>query len=385
MGAERPREINVSNSGSDAPQSAPVESSEETATNSSLRLPLLMLAPVALVLGTAYVWFTGGRYESTDNAEVQTGLVGIAADVSGKVVEIDVTENQMVRRGDVLFRIDPATARAAADAAQAQLASAMASGGSARADYQQSLSEASAAQARLSFAIGEAARQKLLVDQGISSKSQYDQAVTAVQTARDSLAAAQSMAESKKAALAGSLSGSVDNLPAVRSAAAALESARIALGNTVVRAPRDGVVTKVNQLQLGSYVSASRPVFMLAGTKFWVEANFKENQLEHMRVGQPATITIDAYPDVKLTGHVASFSPGTGNSFSLLPAENATGNWVKVVQRLPVEIAVDSVPAGLPLHAGLSSVVEVDTGARHHLFGSGNDTESPPAGSGAGR
>ena len=363
-------------------------SDDEVPQNSRLRLPLLLVAPVVLVLGGSYVWFTGGRYQSTDNAEMQTGLVGIAADVSGKVVEVDVTENQTVKQGDVLFRIDPATARAAADSAEAELASATAGGGSARADYQQALSEASAAQARLSFASGEAARQKQLVDQGISSKSQYDQAVTAVQTARDALAAAQAKAESKKAELAGSLSGPVDNLPAVRRAAAALESARIALANTVVRAPRDGVVTKVNQLQLGSYVTASRPVFMLAGTKFWVEANFKENQLEHMRVGQSATITIDAYPDVKLTGHVASFSPGTGNSFSLLPAENATGNWVKVVQRLPVQIAVDSVPAGLPLHAGLSSVVEVDTGPRHQLFGSGDDAASPasgPAGSAGSR
>ena len=363
-------------------------SDDEVPQNSRLRLPLLLVAPVVLVLGGSYVWFTGGRYQSTDNAEMQTGLVGIAADVSGKVVEVDVTENQTVKQGDVLFRIDPATARAAADSAEAELASATAGGGSARADYQQALSEASAAQARLSFASGEAARQKQLVDQGISSKSQYDQAVTAVQTARDALAAAQAKAESKKAELAGSLSGPVVNLPAVRRAAAALESARIALANTVVRAPRDGVVTKVNQLQLGSYVTASRPVFMLAGTKFWVEANFKENQLEHMRVGQSATITIDAYPDVKLTGHVASFSPGTGNSFSLLPAENATGNWVKVVQRLPVQIAVDSVPAGLPLHAGLSSVVEVDTGPRHQLFGSGDDAAPPasgPAGSAGSR
>ena len=159
-------------------------SDDEVPQNSRLRLPLLLVAPVVLVLGGSYVWFTGGRYQSTDNAEMQTGLVGIAADVSGKVVEVDVTENQTVKQGDVLFRIDPATARAAADSAEAELASATAGGGSARADYQQALSEASAAQARLSFASGEAARQKQLVDQGISSKSQYDQAVTAVQTAR---------------------------------------------------------------------------------------------------------------------------------------------------------------------------------------------------------
>ena len=122
---------------------------------------------------------------------------------------------------------------------------------------------------------------------------------------------------------------------------------------------------------------------MLAGTNFWVEANFKENQLANMRVGQPATITIDAYSGVNLKGHVASFSPGTGNSFSILPAENATGNWVKVVQRLPVEIALDEVPQGLPLHAGLSAEVEVDTGHKRHLFGA-DTPASVPADHGAG-
>jgi membrane fusion protein (multidrug efflux system) len=125
----------------------------------------------------------------------------------------------------------------------------------------------------------------------------------------------------------------------------------------------------VNQLQLGSYVSASKPVFTLAGTRLWVEGNFKEDQLNHMRIGQRATFRVDAFPDLKLTGRVASFSPGTGNSFSLLPAENATGNWVKVVQRLPIEFSIDALPRDIPLHAGLSVEVEVDTGYERHLFG----------------
>jgi len=137
----------------------------------------------------------------------------------------------------------------------------------------------------------------------------------------------------------------------------------------VVRAPQDGIVTKVNQLQVGDYVQASKPVFTLAGTHLWIEANFKENQLDRMRVGQPATYKIDAFPDLKLHGRLVSFSPGTGNTFSLLPPENATGNWVKVVQRLPVEFSIDNPPAGVPLHAGLSVDVTVDTGYQRHLFG----------------
>ena len=343
---------------------------------SRLRGPLLLAAPVVLVAGVLFVYLTGGRTETTDNAQLQTGLAGIAADVSGKVIEIDIHENQAVKTGDVLFRIDPETATAAVHAAEAVLAAARAGTGAKLADYQQSLSEIGAAEARLEFAQGEAARQKQLLAQGISSQAQYDAAVTALHTARDAVASARAKTDSRKADLAGMVGNSAEGTPAVRRAAAALETARIALEHTTVRAPHDGVVTKVNELQIGSYVTASRPVFMLAGTRFWVEANFKENQLRYMRVGQPATITIDAFANLKLTGHIASFSPGTGNSFSILPAENATGNWVKVVQRLPVEIAIDTVPQGVPLHAGLSVEVEVDTGHQRHLFGADTSSET---------
>jgi len=350
-----------------------------SAPRSRLRGPLLIAAPVVVAIGALAFYLNGGRFETTDNAELQTGLVGIAADVSGKVTEIDVHENEYVKADNVLFRIDSAIPKANVDAAQAALAAAQAGVGSSRADFQESSSDIDAARTRLRFAQTEATRQKALLAQGIASRDQYDQAMLAVSTAQDDIATAQDKAASKAAALAGGLGGPVDDQPAVRRAAAALESARIDLAHTVVRAPRDGVVTKVNQLQLGSYVTAARPVFMLAGTKFWVEANFKENQLANMRVGQPAKITIDAYSGVSLKGHVASFSPGTGNSFSILPAENATGNWVKVVQRLPVEIALDQVPQGLPLHAGLSAEVEVDTGHQRHLFGA-DTMASVPAG-----
>ena len=349
-------------------------------SKSSLRGPLLIAAPVLVAVGAFAMWLTGGRYESTDNAEIQTGLVGIAADISGKVVEIDVHENQLVHKGDVLFRIDNATATANVAAAEAALAAARAGAGAKHADYDQAASDIPATQARLAYAISEAARQKSLLAQGISSKAQADIAELNVHTARDAVTVAQAKAASKRAELGGDLSGAADAQASVKQAAAALAVARIALANTVVHAPRDGVVTKVNQLQLGSYVTASRPVFMLAGTRFWVEANFKENQLRYMRVGQPATVKIDAFPDVVIKAKVASFSPGTGNSFSILPAENATGNWVKVVQRLPVEIDLIDPPAGLPLHAGLSTDVEVDTGHKRALFGADTPPYDPAAG-----
>ncbi|MDE2596700.1 MAG: HlyD family secretion protein [Sphingomonadales bacterium] len=343
------------------------------------RRPLLLVAPIAVLIGAAYFYLAGGRYQSTENAQLQTGMVGISANISGKVTAVEVTENQKVTAGQVLFRIAGGTPAAAVAEAEAQLAAARTDIGSKQADYRESLSEIEAAQAKLAFANGEVSRQRALLSDGISSRSQYDAAVTAARTARTAIDSARARAESLRAELAGSVGGPSDAQPAVRRARAALDRAQITLEDTVVRAPQDGVVTRVHQLQVGSYVTAGRPVFMLSGTRFWVQANFKENQLRYMRVGQPATVTIDAFPDHELKGHVASFSPGTGNSFSILPAENATGNWVKVVQRLPVEIAIDNVPADLPLHTGLSVDVEVDTGHQRHLIGPDTPPTSPMA------
>lgn len=334
----------------------------------------MLAAPVVVLLGALYVYLTGGRYESTENASLQTGIVAVSPSVSGKVRAIEVTENQRVRQGDVLFRIGSESYEAAVAEAEAELADARTDIGSMQADYQEALSDVRAAEARYAYAKGEAARQHSLLEEGISSKAQYDSAVTEARTAKDSIAAAKAKAESLRASLSGNVSGPVDRQPDVRRAASKLAQARIDLKDTVVRAPQDGIVTRVNQLQVGNYVQPGRPVFMLTGTKYWVQANFKENQLRYMRVGQPTTIEIDAYPDHKLKGHVESFSPGTGNSFSILPAENATGNWVKVVQRLPVQIAIDEAPADLPLSAGLSVEVEVDTGHKRNLFG----PDTPP-------
>jgi membrane fusion protein (multidrug efflux system) len=182
---------------------------------------------------------------------------------------------------------------------------------------------------------------------------------------------------SVQASLAGDVARPVSQQPGVRRAQAALDRARLNLGYTTVRAAQDGVVTKVDQLQVGDYVSASSPVFSLVGDRLWVEANFKENQLRYMRLGQTATIKVDAFPDRHLTARVTSFSPGTGNSFAVLPAENATGNWVKVVQRLPVELTIDRVPADIPLHAGLSVDVTVDTGHKRHLLGADTPPTAP--------
>lgn len=334
-----------------------------------LRRPLLLLAPLVVLVGAVLFYLSGGRYEETDNAYLQAGLVAVSPNVAGRVTEVTVLNNQRVRTGDILFRIDPAPYQAAVDEATAQLAAARTEVGSLQANYGQGQSELAAAEQRAVFADREAARQKSLVAEGISSQAQYDQAVLAARTARQAIQTARQQNASVAASLSGRVNAPADAQPAVQRAQAALERARLNLGYTVVRAAQDGVVAKVDQLQVGNYVSAGRPVFSLAGTRLWVEANFKENQLRYMRLGQPATVHVDAFPDLDLTAHVSSFSPGTGNSFSVLPAENATGNWVKVVQRLPVELTLGRVPADVPLHAGLSVKVTVDTGHQRHLFG----------------
>ncbi len=359
---------------------APVMDSDsmESYAKSRWRRPLMLGVPLLVILAAAYVYLTGGRYQSTENASLQTGMVAIAASVSGKVTAVEVQENQLVKAGDVLFRIGSDSLEAAVAESEAQLAAARADIAARRADYTESQSAIRAAQSRVTFAQGEAQRQASLLREGISSRAQVDAAVLALRTAQDDVAAARARSQSLLANLAGNPDGAIDTHPDIRKAQAVLERSRITLGDTIVRAPQDGIVTRVHQLQVGNYVTVGKPLFVMTGTKFWVLANFKESQLRFMRVGQPATVKIDAFPDHELKAHVASFSPGTGNSFSLLPAENASGNWVKVVQRLPVELALDEVPQGLPLHAGLSLEATVDTGHKRSLLGS-DTTETAPA------
>jgi len=340
-----------------------------------LRTPLLIAAPIVVLIAAIWFYLHGGRYETTDNAYLQSGQVSVASNVSGQVVSVEVRDNQTVEAGQVLFRIDPAPFQTLVDEAEAQLADARTQIGALRANYRGGQAELQAAQARLAYAVGESARQKELLGEGISSQAQYDQAVLAVHTARQGIQTTNEQIASIQATLSGDVNAPIEAQPTVKRAQAALERARLNLSYTVVRAPQAGIVTKVNALQVGDYVSASRPLFTLVGKRVWVEANFKENQLRYMRLGQPATIEIDAFPDQELTAKVTSFSPGTGNSFSLLPAENATGNWVKVVQRLPIELTLDKLPEGIPLHAGLSVEVTVDTGHKRRLFG----PDTPPA------
>jgi membrane fusion protein (multidrug efflux system) len=200
----------------------------------------------------------------------------------------------------------------------------------------------------------------------------------ALDGARTQLAGAQQQVSAVVASLGGNPDIAPERHPLVQQAQALLDRAALNLSYTVIKAPSDGIVTRVEQLQVGTYISASAPVFALVSTgDIWIEANFKENQLTHMRVGQQANVHVDSYPGRAFAGTVVSVSPGTGSQFSLLPAENATGNWEKVVQRLPVRIELRQLDPEFPLHGGLSANVSVDTRHERHLFGA---VDARPAG-----
>lgn len=326
-----------------------------------VRLPLMLAGPLVVLLAATWWYLTSGRYVSTDDAYVQAARTMVSADVSGRVVAVDVRDNQRISKGQALFRLDDRTYRIAVEDAKAQLAAARLQVKAMQATYQQKLADSKATEETLAYQQREHERQRQLAASGVAARSTFDQVQNAMQVARQKLVSAQSDLAHALAQLAGNPDLPVDQHPSVQRAQAALDKAELDLSYTIVRAHENGIVTKVEQLQVGTYVTASTPVFALISDRIWIEANFKETELTHMRPGQKATVEIDTYPGVVFSATVQSLSPGTGLIFSLLPAENATGNWVKVVQRLPVRLVLDDIDPKLPLRAGLSTTVEVDT------------------------
>jgi membrane fusion protein (multidrug efflux system) len=337
-----------------------------------LRWPIMIgVVALAIVIGL-YVYLSGGRYETTDDAAVKGARVSVAASISGRVVDIQVRDNQLVKAGQVLFSLDGRPYQTAYLQASAALASARLQVEELKANYAQRQAEVKAAQDDLAYLSGEADRQKALLAAGTGTGAQAANAASQADQARQRLASAREQANAALAALGGNPNIAPDAHPIVRQAAAQVAAAGLNQSYIAVVAPQDGVVTKVDQLQVGDYINAGAPVFSLVSNHIWLQAEFKENQLEYMRPGQHAKIKIDAYPDVKFDAVIEDVSPGTGSSFSLLPAENATGNWVKVTQRVPVNLEFTPRP-DVPLEDGLSASVTVDTTHHRHLFGG-----SPP-------
>ncbi|HEY5412315.1 MAG TPA: HlyD family secretion protein [Caulobacteraceae bacterium] len=333
-----------------------------------LRAPLMIGGVAVVILGAGFVYLTGGRYESTDDAYIHAAGVDVSANIAGRVVEVDVKEGQKVKAGQVLFRLDPAPFDIAISSAQAQVADSRQQLEAQLATYRQRLVDVQTAQSTAAYAERERARNKGLEAAGAVSQAEYDQAAHQADAAKLGVSTAQQGLAQALASLGGRADESIDAHATVRQANAMLARAELNKQWTSILAPQDGRVTKVEELQVGDYINAAAPTFHLVTGAPWIEAAFKENQLKHMRLGQPVSVKIDAYSGYKCQGHVSSISPATDQTFSLLPAENASGNWVKVVQRLPVRINFSCNPALEPA-AGLSTGVKVDTGFKRHLFG----------------
>ena len=327
-----------------------------------LRRPLLILFPLLLaVVGAAY-YLVEEPYVVTDDAFVRAAKESINARVAGQVVQIAVKDNQQVRRGELLFQIDPQPYQIAVERAEAQLGTARLQINQLKATYRQQLAQLQSASDTAAFDELEYARRKALVAAGWTPREVFDRADKDLKVARQNVASDEQQVANTVAALDGDPNIPVDRHPLVRTAKAQLDQARLDLSYATVVAPDDGVVARVDDLQVGDFVNPGAAVFSLMSTRrIWIEANFRETGLTHMRPGQTATIDVDAYPDHAFKAHIVSMSPGTGSDFAVLPPENATGNWVKVVQRLPVRLELDAIDPSWPLFSGISVTVRVDT------------------------
>ncbi len=327
-----------------------------------LRLALMVSVPLVLIGIAAYLYFTAGRYASTDDAYVKADKISISADVGARVVSVAVRDNQSVKAGDVLFTLDDSSYRIALERAQAQLASARLQIDGLRATYRQRQADLKAAQDTLAYMQRESERQQQLLATHVTTQQKADEARHNLDNARQQVASAEQQINNTLAALGGNPDIETDQHPLVQQAQAQVDQAQLDLTHTVVRAPANGYVTMVDKLPVGQYLTAATPAFQLISTdRAWVEANFKETDLTRMRPGQQATVNIDTYPDRSFTAHVESIAAGTGSEFSVLPPQNATGNWVKIVQRVPVRLVIDNPDPDHPLRAGMSAMVEVDT------------------------
>ncbi|MFA7555654.1 MAG: HlyD family secretion protein [Spongiibacteraceae bacterium] len=321
---------------------------------------LMLSVPVILAVGGVAYYLSTSQYVSTDNAYVQQDKVSVSAEVGGRIVEVGVRENQRVEAGDLLFRVDSEPYALAVAEAKAVIATARARLEKLETAFITAGVEIEAAEQDVDYYEREYKRQLELERTRVGTQVVLQAAEHDLSLARSKLSMAKAEAAEAKAAL--STGGAVDGVnPDVLSAQVRLDQALLNLSRTEVRAPVSGVVTQADRLQLGQVMMEGLSALSLVNNDVsWVEANFKETELEKMRIGQTVDITIDSYPDLSLTGHVESIGAGTGSEFSILPAQNATANWVKVTQRVPVRIAIDDKPSR-PLIAGLSAYVRINT------------------------
>lgn len=324
------------------------------------RLGVMASVPLLLAAGALWYYLANDHLVSTDNAYVQQDKVSVSAQVTGEIVEVRVRENQKVKAGDLLFRVDPEPFRIAIAQADAAIASAQVRVTGLETELGNTGVDIGAAAEDVSFSEKLYRRQAELMERGFTTRARLDEAQHELDDARSRLAEAQAEARSARAALATAPIAPGVN-PAVLAAQVQKRKAALDLSRTMVTAPASGTVSQADRLHVGQMMSTGLPALtIVVSDRSWVEANFKETELADMRIGQPARLTFDAYPSLVLKGRIASIGAGTGSEFSVLPAQNANGNWVKVTQRVPVRIAIEG-RSPRPLIAGLSTHVSVDT------------------------
>jgi membrane fusion protein (multidrug efflux system) len=325
------------------------------------RVALLVVVPLVAVAAGLYLYASGGRFIETENAYVKANIVAISSAVPGRVIEVRVRDNEPVAAGALLFRLDPAPFQIAANGARAQMDVVRTDVHSLRAEYRATVLEAAEAQERIAFLTHQLERQERLKERGMTRAEAYDEARYNLEAARRRLDSIRERTNRVLAGLLGDAQLPVERHPRYVEAKAAWDAAQLDLSRAEIRAPVAGVVSNM-KLQVGEFVEKGAPIFSLIESgPLWIEANFKETQLSHMRVGQRATVVADAYPDLEFRAAVEAIAPATGAEFAVLPPQNATGNWVKVVQRVPVRIRVEQPPGQPPLRAGMTVTVSVDT------------------------
>lgn len=333
------------------------------------RRVLLLGVPLLVALAAIGIYLHGGRYVETDNAYLKADKLPISAEVAGTVSALLVKENQSVSAGQALFQLDSRPLQMQVDKAQAQLAQVRTELQTLQASYRSKQAEMALARTKYSFALKEQQRQAELLGKNFISAAKFDEAKEAAELAQQTMHVLERSLQQITTSLAGNAEGNIEQHPSYRAAYAQLAQTQLDLQRSTVFAPVAGVVSKLPKL--GQYLElGSTALALVASQPIWIEANFPETDLTYVQPGQAVTISVDTYPDYHWSGEVESVSPATGAEFSILPAQNATGNWVKITQRVPVRIRLvaNQTPAPV-LRAGLSSIVEIDTGHRRQLLG----------------
>jgi membrane fusion protein, multidrug efflux system len=327
-----------------------------------IRLVLLVVVPVAAALTGGYFYLSGQRYVSSENAYIKSDKITISAEVSGALTSVVVKEHDDVQRGSLMFTLDQEPFRIAVVEAKAWMKSVRNDVESLRGDYRVKRAELKLAQDDFHYFERTFKRREKLLRKGNVSEERYDQARRNLQQARQKISITKQEMSRILTMLNGDSNLKAEQYPEYLQASSALDRAELNLKRTVVKAPASGRVSKI-ELQPGEYVKSGVPLFsVVSDHSVWVEVNLKETKLTHIKTGQRATVEIDAYPEEVWSATVASISPATGAEFAVLPPQNATGNWIKVVQRLPVRLTIDDPSSGPPLRTGMSAIIDIDTG-----------------------